>query len=192
MNYNVVDKTMLTDIQRRNLACMRIKNALVKRQYGSGIEIITPLEEVLSATGPCTIPMAAINTDKQLSIFMDGIKEELDGTIVELYDKENPEIAGNVESLTAALERTADFLEKAIAQRNSKPASKKAFKVPKGYKLVKIEDDIEDTDAECMADEADTAVAANDIGSPVLPSRDEKPTAIDKDEAIRSLLDLLV
>lgn len=191
MNYNVVDRSTLTDIQRRNLACMRIKNALVKQQYGNGIEISTPLDEVLSATGPCAIPMAAINTDKQLSIFMDGIREELDGTVVELYDKEAPEIAGNVESLTAALERTADFLEKAIAQRNSRPTSKKAFKVPEGYKLVKIEDDEKVADP----DPIDEVVAANDIGNSVPRATDNSPKAsdpVDKDEVIRNLLDLLV
>lgn len=190
MNYNIVDKSTLTDIQRRNLACMRIKNALVQQQYGSGIEIITPIEDVLSATGPCTIPMSAINTDKQLSIFMDGIREELDGTVVELYDKEAPEIASGVESLTAALERTADFLEQSISRRNSKPAAgKKSFKIPKGYKLVKIEDDEEQPEDI----ESDGEVATNNIGSSVPKAKEAKPEmTVDKSEAIRSLLDLLV
>ena len=187
MNYNVVDKSGLTDIQRRNLASMRIKNALVKRQYGNGIEIITPLDEVLSATGPCAIPTGAIATDKQLSIFLDGLREELDGTVVELYDKSAPVIADGVESITVALERTADYLENAIAQRNSKPAAQKAFKVPKGYKLVKIEDDEE------TVDPTPEVVATNDIGVSVPRDTEAvKDKPVDKSETLRSLLDLLV
>lgn len=201
MNYNVADRSTLTDIQRRNLASIRIKNALIRRQYGDGITISNPLEDVLAQTGPCALPIGAINTNKQLSIYLDGLREELDGTVTELYDKESPDIADGVISLTEALEATADLLERSTDQhiRNkNRKASAAKYNVPKGYKLVKIEDD-EEVAASPSNDVEGTADAAGpggDIGNIIRkrPAAKESAPAAepDREAAISSLLDLLI
>ena len=170
-----VASTELTDLQRRNLAAIRIKRAQMRNQFGNNIQIVDTDEEVLRATGPMAIPASAIMTDKQIVIKMDNIIEHLDGSQELVSEKNNQPLASNLEDVLSSLENTANIMEEQL-RGASKPRAKKAtdFVIPEGYKLVRI-------------DEEETAAPAvtgfNDIGIAV-----PKESKLSDKEALDELL----
>ena len=169
----------LTDLQRRNLAAIRIKRAQMKNQFGNRIQIVDTDEQVLSHTDPIAIPASAIMTDKQIVIRMDNIIEHPDGSRRLVADKHNQPLADNLEDVTDALEYTATLMEEQTKRSQRKVADKPAeFVVPAGYKLVKIEDD-----ADVAEEPAAVTSAFNDIGIAI-----PKDSRISDKEALDELL----
>ena len=156
-NINVSE---LTDLQRRNLAAIRIKRAQMKNQFGKHIQIVDTDEQVLSRNEPIAIPASALMTDKQLVIRMDNILERPNGALELIADKRNQPLADNLEDVLTALEYTADMME-AQTKRDAKGrvVSRTEFVVPEGYKLVKIEE--ESPVAQSIPD---IPVISNDLG----------------------------
>lgn len=192
MNFSDVDVTKLSDIQRRNLAVVRIKQALLRRRYGDGIVIATSLDDVLAETGPCAIPLDAINTNKILSIYMDDIREDARGRKVKVRDKARANVADDVESLTEALERTADILEGKLDVDNF-VEDVEDFEVPAGYKLVKIEDEGDQNKVEDTVEETEQVETA-DLGR-AIPAEAKQPASTGKlseAEAFSQLLNMLI
>lgn len=134
----------LTDLQRRNLAAIRIKRAQMRTMHGDNIQIVDTDDEVLRRRGPMAVPASALIADKQITIVMDNILEKLDGTTEVVSTKDQQRGRANTEDVIVALERTADIYEQQLAAKErkytAKPVANK-FEVPAGYKLVPIEEE---------------------------------------------------
>ena len=130
----------LTDLQRRNMAALRIKRAQIRNQFGNKIQIVDTDEQVLARTAPMAIPASAIMTDKQIVIRMDNVLELPDGSTSFVSDRKHQKLADNLEDVTDALEYTADLMEQQTKRTRPRQTAPE-FVVPAGYKLVKIEEE---------------------------------------------------
>lgn len=167
---------MLTDLQRRNMAALRIKRAQIRNQFGNKIQIMDTDNEVLARTAPMAIPASAIMTDKQIVIRMDNVLERPDGSISFVSDRKHQKLADNLEDVTDALEYTADLMEQQTKRSKQRTATPE-FVVPAGYKLVKVEE------TDTAAYEAPVA-GFNDIGIAV----PKEATKLSDKEALDALL----
>lgn len=158
-----VDMSNLSDLQRRNLAAIRIKRAQMRNQFGKHIQIVDTDDEVLARNEPIAIPASALMTDKQIVIRMDNILERPNGSLELISDKRNQPLADNLEDVLTALEYTADMME-AQTKRDTKErlVAQQEFVVPEGYKLVKIEDDPKAEGVQELPEIP--AISANDLG----------------------------
>lgn len=172
----------LSDLQRRNLAAMRIKRAQIRNQFGNNIQIADTDEQVLQATGPMAIPASALMTDKQIVIRMANVLEHLDGSKELVSDKTDQRLAANLEDVLDALESTADIMEDQLKGpgRTAKKAAAE-FVVPAGYRLVKIEDENQKPAPEPVAELP--IVRGNDLGVAV-----PKESKLSDKEALDELL----
>lgn len=187
MDINSIDRTKLSDLQRRNLAALQLKQYEIKQQYGDRIQIINPIEEVLSSTRPLTIPLGALDPGKQVSIFMEELCEYPDGSVGLVHERGEMPMSSEISDITKALEAKVDEYRMLDEMRTSRKRKKTEFTVPEGYKLVKIEDDEPATVAEAsqpITDSIGVAISKKSA-APVV-------TEEDTDAAIKQLLDLLV
>lgn len=189
MDYNSIDKSTLTDLQRRNLAAWRLKQFEIKQQYGDKVQIVNSLDDVLKMTHPLTIPTGAINTDRQLSIMMEELRETPDGVVTLVHERGEAPIASTVSDVTLELERQVDLWEQIEAARTARKYKREEFVVPKGYKLVKIEDETPSPNVSKAADILVGEIEVKDnMGVPVPQPADK----LSKEAAAKALLDMLI
>lgn len=189
MDYNSIDKSNLTDLQRRNLAAWKLKQFEIKQQYGDKVQIVNTLDEILSMKHPLTVPVSAINTDKQLSIIMEELREDPDGTVSLVHERGDMPVANTVSDVTAALERQVELWEEIERARNVKKR-KNDFVVPKGYKLVKIDEEEQVSESTKVA--ADILTGAAEVKNSIGVSIPKEQPAMSRDEAAKALLDMLM
>lgn len=185
MDINSIDRTKLSDLQRRNLAAWQLKQYEIKQQYGDRIQISNPVEEILSMTRPLTIPIGSLDADKQVTIMMEELREDPDGTVSLIHERGEMPMAPTVSNITLALEAKVDeYKELELMRTQRKRKKAEGFQVPPGYKLVKIDEYKEAGTPAGMSQDT-----LNDLGISV--SESVKPE-IAPDEAIKRLLDMLV
>lgn len=118
----------LTPLQQRNLLAFRIRKLLTKQAYGDKVVITTPESEVLDETHPMALPLSDINSNKQVVMKFDTIKEFPDGTKVLEHEREDQPLTDTAEDLVTAMKRTLDELEAALKPNRTrkKPVQKQA------------------------------------------------------------------
>ena len=187
MDVTNIDRTKLSDMQRRNLAAWQLKQYELKQQYGDRIRIVNTIDDILSMTRPLTIPISALDPGKQLSIMMEELREDADGSVSLVHERGEMPIADSVTDITLALEAKVDEYRKIDEMRTMRKRKKEEFQVPKGYKLVKM-DDTEDI----PVDVVETGSVVEDTIGVSIPKSEKLVVAEDKNEAIKQLLDLLI
>lgn len=186
MDINSIDRSKLSDMQRRNLAAWQLKQYELRQQYGDRIRIVDPLEEVLSSTRPLTIPLSALDPGKQVSILMEEMREDPDGSVTLVHERGEMPMADGISDITQALEAKVDELRAIEEMRSMRKRKKTEFKVPEGYKLVKIED-------EAPMEELKPVHESNQVSQDTIGvAISNESVKVSEDDAIKQLLDLLV
>lgn len=194
MNYQDLDKSTLTDLQRRNAAAWMLKQYEIKQQFGDKVQIVDSLEDVLRMSHPLTVPVSAIDTDKQLSIIMEEMREYPDGTVSLIHERGSAPVASTVSDVTLELERQVAVWQQIEQARSKKRHKTSEFRIPEGYKLVKVDDNEPVSAAtKVVADiltGTDNMAEAKDTIGVAIPNDQE--TKMSRSEAAKALLDLLM
>ena len=188
MDINSIDRTKLSDMQRRNLAAWQLKQYELRQQYGDRIRIVNPIDEVLSSTRPITIPLSALDPGKQVSIMLEEMREDPDGSVTLVHERGEMPIASNISDITLALEAKVDEYRELEEMRSMRKRKKSEFQVPAGYKLVKIEEDAPVSAPEAEPTVSET-VSKDTIGVAISSEANDE---LSETAAIKKLLDLLV
>jgi hypothetical protein len=98
-------------------------------------------------------------------------------------------VANTVSDVTAALERQVELWEEIERARNVKKR-KNDFVVPKGYKLVKIDEEEQVSESTKVA--ADILTGAAEVKNSIGVSIPKEQPAMSRDEAAKALLDMLM
>lgn len=188
-----VDMSKLTPLQRRNIAALEIKKEQLKHRFGTGITIITTMDELLRETGPMAIPVSQLETTKPVSIRCREIIEDIDGG---KRNNGKTVLPDDVEDLQQVLDNTVASIRARNEERNRRLVEE--FEVPQGYKLVKIDEedptpvDAVDTTTVAISTTADAyeelQESSDDFGKLVstVPVTDEVTV-----QALKELQDLL-
>lgn len=167
----------LTRIQQQNLLGFRIRKLRTEQAHGDKVTLVDSESDVLARTQPMAIPMADLETNKQVVMKFDSEREYPDGRRELVYTSDEQPLPESTEDIIDALKRTLSQLEASTKIKRGKKRQKPAatFEVPAGYKLVPIED------------KAPAAVSEAKLGTAV--ARDEEPAGEDKiDQLLEAIL----
>lgn len=136
------DFSELTPIQKQNLLAYRVRKLQTKQAFGNKIKLVTPESEILEEDRPMAIPLADLDSKKQVLMKFAEVTEYPDGSTELVHDRESQPIPDNAEDVLVALQRTLDTYEKTKSAAEAKKRREAAsYKVPKGFKLVPIDDE---------------------------------------------------
>lgn len=126
-----MDVSMLTPRQRANVAGLQLKREAIKRKYGNAVQIITTDEEAAAASGWMATPINLVNSNKQLTVYMD--KKVVDSTksrkLSETLRDENASSAYD-EDIIAAMERSVSEMRGNKPKPAAQTVSVEARRVP--------------------------------------------------------------
>lgn len=201
MTYWDLDKSKLTDLQRRNLATWMIKKYQMEQQHGDKIVVMNSIDDVLAMTSPLALPLHALDTKKQVSIILDEEREDLDGSVTLVRSRDNTSVDKSISDVTRELEALVEVYEQVKQARKNRGRKPSKQEIPAGCKVVKhngreyiIPADMELVDPSNVSEDkpeeptADLSVAekpVNELGVTV----DKKAS---RKEAMRELLDMLI
>lgn len=186
----------LTPMQKRNLEALRLKKQILADQYGSKVTIMTTDEEAIALDGPLAIPISELDRDGAKQLIMKCavvVEDERTGDRYLKYDADETPVAGDTEDVMDAIKRTIEQFE----ERNRRAVDKSRLPkkredvlmaIPRGYKLVKIDEEEdavvpEDTPT---AEELPQAKEETDMGK-IIPAK----KASKKDSIKAMLMELL-
>lgn len=191
-----MSKRELTPMQKRNLEALRLKKDMLAERYGNKITILTTDEDAISLDGPLAIPVSDLVRDGDKQLIMKCavvVEDERTGERYLKYDADETPAADDTEDVMDAIKRTIEAFEernrKAI-DRSKLPKKREdvVMAIPKGYKLVKIDEE-EDTiipeESEVSEDVVQDKAEA-DMGK-ILPAK----KATKKDSIKAMLMELL-
>lgn len=139
----------LTPMQQRNVEALHLKKQMLADQYGNKITIMTTDEEALALDGPLAIPVSELVRDGDKQLIMKCavvVEDERTGERYLKYEADETPTADDTEDVMDAIKRTIEHYE----ERNRKAIDKSklpkkreevVMAIPKGYKLVKIDDE---------------------------------------------------
>ena len=172
-----MSKRELTPVQKRNLEALHLKKDILAEQYGNKITILTTDEEAVSMDGFLAIPVSELVRDGDKQLIMKCavvVEDERTGERYLKYDADETPAANDTEEVMDAIKRTIEAFEernrKAI-DRSKLPKKREevVMAIPKGYKLVKIDEE-EDTIIPDTAEATTPVEEEADMGK-ILPSK---------------------
>ena len=198
LDYFEIDRSKLTDLQRRNLAAWKIKQYELEQQHGDKIEIADSAEDVLRMRYPLAIPLSSLSTGKQVSIMMDELREEVNGDVKVVHTKDQFAENSAISDVTRELEEQVELYERLKQARLNRGRAPKQlpkngkvvvvdgveYVIPEGYDVVKPEQTVSKAAVNILADEP-AAPISNALGTPIQESCSRK-------EVLKSLLDQLL
>ena len=188
-----MSKRELTPVQKRNLEALHLKKDILAEQYGNKITILTTDEEAVSMDGFLAIPVSELVRDGDKQLIMKCavvVEDERTGERYLKYDADETPAADDTEDVMDAIKRTIESFEernrKAI-DRSKLPKKREdvVMAIPKGYKLVKIDEE-EDTVIHDVPEATTPVEEEADMGK-ILPSK----KSAKKDSIKAMLMELL-
>lgn len=196
LDYFDIDRSKLTDLQRRNLAAWKIKQYELEQQHGDKIEISDTAEDVLRMRYPLAIPLSSLGTKKQVTIMLDDLREEVNGDVKVMRSKEQFAANSNISDVTKELEEQVELYEQLKQARQNKgrgrkevPANGKVvvvdgveYVIPEGYEVVKPSNTVGSKAADILSEPVANPEA---LGTPVQDKSSRKAV-------LKNLLDQLI